>query len=449
MAKSTTVYICSDCGYEALKWAGQCPNCLEWNTLSETSKAPAVSAGTSKKSTVAAAVKTYRLDEVDMSAEIRFDTGITELNNVLGGGIVKGSLILLGGDPGIGKSTILLQICQYLGENLSVLYVSGEESARQLKLRASRLSVDTKNLFLLSETNFDKITATILETRPGIVIIDSIQTMALSAVNSSAGSVSQIRECASICMNIAKSEEIPIILVGHVTKDGSLAGPKILEHMVDTVLYFEGDRNFSYRILRAVKNRFGSTNEIGVFEMESGGLVQVENPSATLLSGRPLGVSGSCVACVMEGSRPILAEVQALCSKSSFGNPRRTSTGFDLNRLYLILAVLEKRAGYFFGNLDVYVNVVGGLRLEEPACDLPVALALISSLIDKPVGDNLAAFGEIGLTGEIRHVPQTAHRVKEITTLGFDKIVLPKYSADGLNCTAELIIAKNIAGVRF
>ena len=341
-----------------------------------------------------------KLEDVDSNDEVRYHTGISELDRVLGGGIVRGSLVLLGGDPGIGKSTLLLQICEYLGKEQKILYVSGEESRAQVKLRANRLGVSTENLTLASMTDIENVVHAILQTEPDIVMVDSIQTMNFAAVSSSSGSVSQVRECTQILARVAKNEEISIFLVGHVNKDGAIADPKVLEHIVDAVLYFEGERHLSYRILRAVKNRYGSTNEIGVFEMTTEGLHQVENPSMMLLSGRPSNVSGTCVACVIEGSRTILAEVQALVSKTSFGTPRRMSTGFDYNRTALLIAVLEKRAGYFFGNLDTYINVVGGLRLDEPAADLPISLALISSLLDKPIDDDVIAFGEIGLAGD-------------------------------------------------
>lgn len=367
-----------------------------------------------------------KISEIDTSNEIRFHTGVSELDRVLGGGIVKGSLILLGGDPGIGKSTLLLQICEFLGQNLSIMYVSGEESVRQLKLRANRLNVNSENLYILASTDVELIGSTILLNKPDVVMIDSIQTMCISNISSSPGSITQVRESTNAFMRIAKSEDIPIFIVGHVNKDGAIAGPKVLEHIVDAVLYFEGERNLTYRILRAVKNRYGSTNEIGVFEMGDSGLSEVENPSLMLLSGRPINVSGSCVACVMEGSRPILAEVQALVTKTGFGTPRRTSTGFDYNRMNLILAVLEKRAGYFFGNLDTYINVVGGLRLDEPAADLSIAISLVSSLRDKPVDDDIIAFGEIGLGGEVRNVNNISDRVKEAQRLGFTKAIIPK-----------------------
>ena len=357
---------------------------------------------------------------------------------MLGGGLVKGSINLLSGDPGIGKSTLLLQICEYIGQEHSILYVSGEESVRQLKLRAQRLGVESENLYIISQTDVDTIIQTILVQKPDVVIIDSIQTMNLAQVNSSSGSVTQVRECTSALMRTAKSEEVPMVLVGHVNKDGAISGPKVLEHIVDAVLYFEGDRNFSYRILRAVKNRYGSTNEIGVFEMLDTGLSEVENPSMMLLSGRPTGVSGTCVACVMEGSRPIMAEVQALVTKTGFGTPRRMATGFDYNRMSLLIAVLEKRAGYFFGALDTYINIVGGLRLDEPAADLSIALALISSLRDKPIDDGLLAFGELGLAGEIRSVSSITQRVKEAKRLGFSRCLVPRQALKALGVVQNL-----------
>lgn len=344
------------------------------------------------------------------------------------GGLVKGELVLLGGEPGIGKSTLLLQICQFLGQSHSILYVSGEESARQIKLRAQRLGVDTESLYLLTVNDAEAICDTICATEPDVVIIDSIQTMSLSQISSSPGSLTQVRECTNLFMHTAKQQEIPIFIVGHVNKDGAIAGPKVMEHIVDAVLYFEGERHLSYRILRAVKNRFGSTNEIGVFEMLDKGLQEVENPSLMLLSGRPHGVSGTCVACVMEGSRPILAEVQALAAKSGFSSPRRMSTGVEFGRMAIIMAVLEKRLGMFFGTLDVYLNIVGGFRLDEPAGDLPVALALCSCLLDKPIDEKLIAFGEVGLGGEVRSVTHLIQRVREAERMGFETCIVPKQS---------------------
>ncbi len=455
MAKTAkTVYVCSNCGYESPKWYGRCPECGEWNTFSEELRQPAAKAPSVSAALGAVAPAGYnpdevmRLKDVDSNREVRYYTGISELDRVLGGGIVRGSLVLLGGDPGIGKSTLLLQICEYLGEKKKILYVSGEESRSQVKLRAKRLGVETDNLLLASMTDIENVVHTIVQTKPDIVMVDSIQTMNFASVNSSSGSVSQVRECTQILARVAKNEEIAIFLVGHVNKDGAIAGPKVLEHIVDAVLYFEGERHLSYRILRAVKNRYGSTNEIGVFEMTGAGLTQVENPSMMLLSGRPSNVSGTCVACVIEGSRPIMVEVQALASKTSFGVPRRMSTGFDYNRTALLIAVLEKRAGYFFGNLDTYINVVGGLRLDEPAADLPISLALISSLLDKPIDDHVIAFGEVGLAGEIRAIANAEMRVNEAQRLGFQKCLLPKASMKNLRqeqYEIELIGLRSVA----
>lgn len=424
--KVKTVYICSECGYESSKWNGKCPSCGEWNTFEE--QQVSVAKPSSKQASYAnsqTSKKVIELNNVDTDSDVRYLTGMKELDRVLGGGLVKGSLVLLGGEPGIGKSTLLLQICQFMGESYSILYISGEESARQIKLRAGRLGVNSSNLYLLTVTDAQSAVETIIAQKPDIVIIDSIQTMAIEEINSSAGSITQVRECTNLFMKIAKSEEIPIFIVGHVNKDGAIAGPKVMEHIVDAVLYFEGERHLSYRILRAVKNRFGSTNEIGVFQMADRGLEEVSNPSQMLLSGRPVGVSGSCVACIMEGSRPILAEVQALVTKSGFTAPRRMTTGFDFNRMAIILAVLEKRAGLFFGTLDVYINVVGGLRLDEPAADLSIALALYSGLLDKPIDEKLIAFGEIGLGGEIRSISNASQRIREAERLGFTKCIIP------------------------
>lgn len=456
MAKAKTIFVCSSCGYESPKWYGKCPECGEWNSFAEEVRQTAAPIKTALPLVGSAAPAGYdpqsisRLEEVDSQSDIRYRTGVEELDRVLGGGVVKGSLVLLGGDPGIGKSTLLLQICEFLGKNLKILYISGEESRAQVKLRAGRLGVTTENLLLGAYTDIENVVHAILQTAPDIVMVDSIQTMNLSSLSSSSGSVSQVRECTQILARVAKSQETAIFVVGHVNKDGAIAGPKVLEHIVDAVLYFEGERNLSYRILRAVKNRYGSTNEIGVFEMGDSGLRQVENPSLMLLSGRPVNVSGTCVSCVMEGSRPILAEVQALVSKTGFGTPRRMSTGFDYNRFALLIAVLEKRAGYFFGNLDAYVNVVGGLRLDEPAADLPVALALVSSLLDKPIEEGVLAFGEIGLAGEIRTVSGAEIRVMEAQRLGFHKCLLPQAvlkNLDRSKITMELVGVRSISDV--
>ena len=428
-AAAKTVYVCSACGYASSKWYGQCPACREWNTLEEELRAPApaskrrgaASSGLNRSSV-------QKLSEITADTEHRFDTGLREFNRVLGGGLVKGSLVLLSGDPGIGKSTLLLQIGEHLGKGRRVLYGSGEESAHQLKLRASRLGVSTDNLSLLCETDAQYICEVLASEKPDVVMIDSIQTMNIPELSSSFGSVTQVRETTNLFMRTAKTLNIPIVIVGHVNKDGNIAGPKVLEHIVDAVLYFEGDRNLSYRILRAVKNRYGSTNEIGVFEMQDKGLIEVENPSMMLLSGRPKNVSGSCVACIMEGSRPIMAEVQSLVTPTGFGTPRRMATGVDYGRVAMLLAVLEKRAGYFVGNMDCYVNVVGGLKIDEPACDLSIALAVVSGLKDVPVPENVLAFGEVGLGGEIRAVTACEQRIREAEKLGFQKCVVPKYN---------------------
>lgn len=433
MAKLKQVYVCSNCGYESSKWNGKCPNCGEWNTFEETTAAVST-AGKASKGAVNISANIKAIGDIDGSYdEVRYSTGLSELDRVLGGGLVKGSLVLLGGEPGIGKSTILLQICKTLCQNKSVLYVSGEESMRQIKMRAERLGVLSENLYLLSHTDAEAICEAVKSQKPDIVIIDSIQTMNISAISSSQGSITQVRECTNLFMHTAKSEEIPFFIVGHVNKDGAIAGPKVMEHIVDAVLYFEGQRNMSYRILRAVKNRYGSTNEIGVFEMSDKGLLEVENPSMMLLSGRPVDVSGCCVACVMEGSRPIMTEVQALVAKSGFASPRRTSTGFDYNRMSIIIAVLEKRLGFYFGNLDVFMNIVGGLRLDEPAADLSIALALYSSLTDKVIPDKVIAMGEIGLGGELRSISHITQRLSEIERLGFEKCIVPKSSLKGID----------------
>jgi DNA repair protein RadA/Sms len=426
-----SIYVCSECGFESARWYGKCPNCGEWNTLTEQLPETAARPSTTKVSaslTGSPAIPASPLSAYEAGEEMRTRTGLAELDRVLGGGIVDGSAVLLSGDPGIGKSTLLLQICETLCRRYRVLYIAGEESPRQIKMRAGRLGVESDSLFVAPITDIEEVIRTVHHTAPDIVMVDSIQTMHLSALSSSSGSVAQVRECSQLLVNTAKASEIPIFIVGHVNKDGGIAGPKVLEHMVDVVLYFEGERHSSYRILRAVKNRYGSTNEIGVFEMGERGLEDVENPSLMLLSGRPTGVSGTCVACVVEGTRPVLAEAQALVSKSSFTAPRRVSTGFDYNRAALLIAILEKRAGFFFGNLDAYINIVGGLRLEEPAADLPVALALASNLLDTPVGDDLAAFGEVGLAGEIRSISHVQARVNECARLGFRRLVLPKSS---------------------
>ena len=447
MAKIKTSYICSECGFESPKWYGKCPSCGEWNTLNEELNSQQTK--NSFSNSFSTVNQVLALDDICGENDERIPTKIEEFDRVLGGGIVKGSLVLLSGDPGIGKSTILLQICQNLGsKGQKILYVSGEESANQIKLRAVRIGVTTKNLFILSQTDLATIVECIKAEKPDIVIIDSIQTMVYEQVNSSAGSITQVRECTNVFMHTAKGLGIPIFIVGHVNKDGAIAGPKVLEHIVDTVLYFEGERNYSYRILRGVKNRFGSTNEIGVFEMTADGLKEVLNPSLMMISGRPKNTSGTCVACVMEGTRPILAEVQGLVCATGFGTPRRMSTGFDYNRMNMLPAVLEKRAGYFFNNMDAYVNVVGGLKLDEPAADLTVALALVSSLKDKAVDDKTIAFGEVGLAGEIRAVNNCEQRIAEAKRLGFERCIIPfhnyKSITNSLKSTFDIIPVRNI-----
>ncbi len=441
-SKSKSVFICSSCGYQTSKWAGKCPECQEWDTFEENS----TQSYQEKNNSVS--LNAFHLNEIEDFDEIRFDTGISEFNRVLGSGLVKGSIVLLSGDPGIGKSTLLLQTTRFLGETKNVLYVSGEESPHQLKLRAQRIGVNNNLLKVICDTDAVSICEYIKNEKPEVVIIDSIQTMCIKDLNSLPGSITQVRECANIFMRYAKSLNIPIIIVGHVNKDGNIAGPKVLEHIVDCVLYFEGEKNMSYRILRAVKNRYGSTNEIGVFEMNNKGLQEVINPSKALISGKPSNVSGSCIASVMEGSRPILAEVQGLVCQSGFGNPRRMSTGFDYNRMSLLIAVLEKRAGYFMGNCDVYVNVAGGLKIDEPASDLPVALTLISSLKDDVLRDDCIAFGEIGLAGEIRSVNHAEMRIKEAIRLGFKKCVISEHNLKelpkGFSEQIEIIGVNNI-----
>lgn len=448
MASLKSVYVCTNCGSESNKWYGRCPSCGEWNTLVEevvekkqttvTAKAAAKRAGN---------VTPQPLDEISLQAENRYTTDINELDRVLGGGVVLGSVVLLGGEPGAGKSTLLLQMCGNMSESAKIVYVSGEESAHQIKLRANRLGINTANISIVTETDIDTIISLITDLRPSLAVIDSIQTMTSEEVSSSAGSVTQVRECTNKLMHMAKGEEIPVFIVGHVNKDGAIAGPKVLEHIVDTVLYFEGEKYLSYRILRAAKNRFGSTNEIGMFEMTSAGLMGIDNPSAVFLEGRDNSVSGSCVTCVMEGSRPILSEVQSLASKTGFGTPRRTSSGFDINRTNLLLAVLEKRAGYFLSSLDVYINVVGGMQMNEPAVDLAVAVSMVSSLMDKPVADGTIAFGEIGLGGEVRSIANITQRISEAQRLGFKRCLVPKSNLHNIDVSQYAIQIVGISGV--
>lgn len=439
MAKTKSVFFCTNCGTESPKWLGRCPGCGAFNTMEEHIEKP-VAVGKGKASPVGSSRKPSRITDIDTGDEIRFSTGMGELDRVLGGGAVEGSLVLVGGAPGIGKSTLLLQICKSLCQGRRVLYVSGEESERQLKMRAQRLNVQPEGLYILSETRLSDIVEAAEEMKPDILIADSIQTMYNEENDSTPGSVSQVKDCTMSMMNLSKSQGITVFVVGHINKDGNIAGPKVLEHMVDCVLYFEGDQNSSYRLLRAAKNRFGSTNEIGVFEMADTGLVEVPNPSQMLLEGRPEGASGTCVACVMEGTRPVLTEVQALVTKTSFQVPRRTSDGFDFNRAVLLMAVAEKRAGLKLNLFDAYINVIGGLRLDEPAADLPVALAVASSYREAVIADDLVAIGEVGLTGEIRSVSHMNQRLSEVARLGFKKVIIPKFGSEKLDIPASLTV---------
>ena len=441
MAKVKTVFYCTACGNESPKWQGRCSACGAWNTMQEHVEKP-TPAGKAKSATVGQSRKPQRIHEVDCDAEIRFSTGIGELDRVLGGGAVEGSLVLVGGAPGIGKSTLLLQICNSLCAGRKVLYVSGEESERQLKLRAQRLGVSPEDLYILSETRMSDILEAVDEMEPDILIADSIQTLYQEENDSSPGSVSQVKDCTMTLMQLSKSRGITVFVVGHINKDGNIAGPKVLEHMVDCVMYFEGDPNTSYRLLRAAKNRFGSTNEIGVFEMADKGLLEVPNPSQMLLEGRPENAPGTCVACVMEGTRPVLAEVQALVSKTTFNVPRRTADGFDFNRAALLLAVAEKRGGMKLSIFDAYINVIGGLRLDEPGADLPVILAVASSYRDTPIADDLVAIGEVGLTGEIRSVSNMSQRLAEAARLGFKKVMIPRNGSEKLEIPAGLSVFK-------
>ena len=440
MAKGKkSIFFCQNCGHEEAKWLGQCPACKEWNTFVE----ERIDSGITKGTTVAARAvheaKVVPLTEVTADDDTRSETGIKELDRVLGGGIVPGSLVLVGGDPGIGKSTLLLQVCQRMAQMKKILYISGEESQAQIKLRANRMGNFTSGLLLLCETNLGIIRSVIEKERPELVVIDSIQTMYSEDVTSAPGSVSQVRESTNVFMQLAKGLCIPIFIVGHVTKEGTVAGPRVLEHMVDTVLYFEGVRHASYRILRAVKNRFGSTNEIGVFEMRQSGLVEVENPSEYMLSGKPENASGSVVACSMEGTRPILLEIQALVCRTNFGMPRRTAAGTDYNRVNLLMAVLEKRLGMSLGNCDAYVNIAGGIKMNEPAIDLGIVMALVSSYRNRPIDEKTIVFGEVGLSGEVRAVNMPEQRVAEAKKLGFETCILPEVS---------LKMVKEIQGIR-
>ena len=426
--KKTSTFFCTECGSESPKWAGKCPVCGAWNCLVEQK----IDKAKVKTTPPIGAVRAYRIAELDEQEEIRFPTGMSELDRVLGGGAVKGSLVLVGGAPGIGKSTLMLQICQTLGRTCRVLYVSGEESARQLKMRAKRLCVDTDQLLILSETNLSDILSCVEQEKPDVLIIDSIQTLYNEDADGIPGGVGQVKQCTLTLMQLAKSQDITVFVIGHVNKEGSIAGPKVLEHMVDCVLYFEGDQHMTYRILRAAKNRFGTTNEIGVFEMMDSGLKEVENPSEMLLSGRPTDAPGTCVVCAMEGARPILAEVQALVSPSSGAKPLRSSNGFDYNRAAMLLAVLEKRGGLKVSQCDTYLNIIGGLTLEEPAADLAAVLAIASSYLDKAVPDDMAAVGEIGLSGEVRSITHLEQRLSEVRRLGFARCVVPAHRSGEL-----------------
>ena len=427
--KSKTVFLCTNCGNETPKWAGRCPSCGQWNTLEEYTPAPSGKGNTAPAARMTSAVA-KRLSEAKTDEALRFTTGLSELDRVLGGGAVKGSLVLVSGAPGIGKSTLLLQICEQFAREQTVLYVSGEESEGQLKLRAERLGVSGNNLFILCETSLDEVLGATERAQPDLLIVDSIQTLYAEDKPASPGSVTQVKECTLRLMQYCKSSGVTVFVVGHINKEGAIAGPKVLEHMVDCVLYFEGESHTAHRLLRAAKNRFGSTNEIGVFEMQDTGLREVPNPSEMLLDGRPQGTPGTCVACVMEGTRPILAEVQALVSPTTLAVPRRSGNGLDYNRTAMLLAVLEKRGGLRFSNADVYLNVIGGLRLDEPASDLAVIIAAASAALDKPVSDTLAAVGEVGLTGEIRAVGQLSQRLSEIRRLGFTQCVVPRNASD-------------------
>lgn len=427
--KAKSVFFCTECGNETAKWAGRCPSCGAWNTIVEQVPPKNIVKG-NYHTVVTSPSKAHLINDLEASGELRFATGMGELDRVLGGGAVKGSLVLVGGAPGIGKSTLMLQICGQLGEFTKILYVSGEESPRQLKLRADRLGIASDNLYVLSETRFGDILASVEEEKPDVLIIDSIQTLYNDELDSPAGSVAQVKDCTMALMQLAKGQGITVFVIGHVNKEGSIAGPKVLEHMVDCVLYFEGESHMSYRILRAAKNRFGATNEIGVFEMQDKGLVEVPNPSEMLLSGRPADAPGTCVTCVMEGARPVLAEIQALLAPSAQNVARRTSNGFDYNRAAMLIAVLDKRGALKVSSCDAFLNVIGGLTIDEPAADLGAVLALASSYLDKPIGNRTAAIGEVGLTGELRSVSHLDERLREVQRLGFEECIIPKQRAD-------------------
>ena len=446
--KAKTSFFCSDCGYETPKWSGRCPACGAWNTIVEAPPETKSKSGAAAVSSRAGGSAPQLLSELGTEDEIRFSTGMAEFDRVLGGGAVRGSLVLVGGAPGIGKSTLLLQLCGLAGGSEKILYVTGEESKRQLKMRAERLKVESTQLYILAETDLMETLNAVDSVKPDILIVDSIQTLFNPELSASPGSVTQVKDCTMALMQLSKSAGITVFVVGHVNKEGAIAGPKVLEHMVDCVLYFEGERSMSYRILRAAKNRFGSTNEIGVFEMADIGLREVKNPSEMLLSGRPDNCPGTCVTCVMEGTRPLLAEIQALIAPSAFNGARRSSNGIDYNRATLLLAVLEKRGGIALSGSDAYINVIGGLELEEPAADLATVLAIVSSYRDRPVGNDLAAVGEVGLTGEIRSVNAINQRLTEIARLGFKRCVIPDHVRDDVKAPKglELIYVRNIRG---
>ena len=449
MPKAKTIFYCTQCGNETPKWAGKCPACGSWNTIVEQPAEPRKKASAGQQGGGIRGGLLNRpkpMAEVETTDELRFETGLSELDRVLGGGAVQGSLVLVGGAPGIGKSTLMLQICSKLCEFSKVLYISGEESEHQLKLRAKRLHVESQQLLVLSETNLGDVLEAVNTEQPDVLIVDSIQTLYNGDLTTAPGSVGQVKDCTMALMQLAKGQGITVFVIGHVNKEGSIAGPKVLEHMVDCVLYFEGEQQNSYRILRAAKNRFGATNEIGVFEMRDSGLVEVENPSEMLLSGRPEDAPGTCVTCVMEGVRPVLAELQALVVSSAGGNPRRTSNGFDYNRAAMLLAVLEKRGGLKVSACDAYLNIVGGLSLDEPAADLAAVIALASSYLDRPVPSDLVAIGEVGLTGELRSVNQLGQRVSEIQRLGFRRCVVPAHRAGTIKAPTGLTVipARNI-----
>ena len=439
--KTKTVFFCTECGNETAKWAGRCPSCGAWNTIVEQA-APKETVKGKRYTEMMPRAKARQIDDLEVAEELRFATGMRELDRVLGGGAVKGSLVLIGGAPGIGKSTLMLQICGQLSKTSKVLYVSGEESPRQLKMRADRLAVSSGNLFVLAETCHGDVLASVSEEKPDVLIIDSIQTLYHETLESPAGSVAQVKDCTMELMQLAKGQGITVFVIGHVNKEGSIAGPKVLEHMVDCVLYFEGESHMSHRILRAAKNRFGATNEIGVFEMNSEGLVEVPNPSEMLLSGRPENAPGTCVTCVMEGVRPVLAEIQALLAPAAQSVPRRMSNGFDYNRAAMLMAVLEKRGALKVSGCDAYINVIAGLTLDEPAADLAAIMALASSYLDKPVGNHVAAIGEVGLTGELRSVSHMEERLREVQRLGFEECIIPRQHSDRLGTFVGLKVTE-------